>query len=105
MRDKILCLAFILILFTFGLIIELFIKNVRSNEVLISVTVKGAVIKQGVYFCHYGVSVSEVLEKCGGMTELGYLPDNFDYHSPITNDTIINIPKRYSTVRKNYEEN
>ncbi|MDO6995142.1 SLBB domain-containing protein [Brachyspira innocens] len=105
MRDRILCLSFILLIFLFGIFIDIFCKNKNTDDKLISITVKGAVVNQGVYFCRYGVSVAEVLELCGGMTELGYLPFGFDYNTPITNDTAINIQKRYSTIRKNYEEN
>ncbi|WP_300711801.1 SLBB domain-containing protein [uncultured Brachyspira sp.] len=107
MRDRILCLSFTLLIFVFGMLLNFFYKNTstNTNNTLISITVKGAVVNQGVYFCKYGISVSEVLELCGGMTELGYLPIGFDYNTPITNNTTINIQKRYSTIRKNYEEN
>ncbi|WP_300365030.1 SLBB domain-containing protein [Brachyspira sp.] len=105
MRDRILCLSFTLLIFVFGIILNFFYKNTDTNNTLISITVKGAVVNQGVYFCKYGTSVSKVLELCGGMTELGFLPAEFDYNTPITNDTTINIQKRYSTIRKNYEEN
>ena len=92
MRDRILCLSFTLLIFVFGMFINFLYESKNANNKLISITVKGAVVNQGVYFCKYGISVSEVLEICGGMT-------------PITNDTTINIQKRYSTIRKNYEEN
>ncbi|MEI0702801.1 hypothetical protein [Brachyspira intermedia] len=105
MRDRILCLSFTLLIFVFGIFVNFFYKYENANNKLISITVKGAVVNQGVYFCKYGISVSEVLENCGGMTELGFLPIGFDYNMPITNDTTINIQKRYSTIRKNYEEN
>ncbi|WP_028331234.1 hypothetical protein [Brachyspira alvinipulli] len=105
MRNRVFCLSFILMIFLLGILINIFHKNIEVNDTLISVTVKGAVISQGVYFCRYGISVADILEICGGMSELGFLPDNFDYNTPITNDIIITIPKRYSDIRKNYEEN
>ncbi|CRF34678.1 hypothetical protein BRSU_2176 [Brachyspira suanatina] len=105
MRDRILCLSFTLFIFVFGMFINIFYVAKNTNNELITITVKGAVVNQGVYFCKYGISVSEILEICGGMTELGFLPVGFDYNMPITNDTTINIQKRYSTIRKNYEEN
>ena len=105
MRDRILCLSFILLIFLFGIFVKTVYKSSEPDKKLISITVKGAVVNQGVYFCECGDSVANVLELCGGITELGYLPEGFDYNMPITNDITINIPKRYSTIRKNYEEN
>ena len=105
MRDRIICLSFILLIFLFGIFIDFYHKNNEENNILIRVTVKGAVVNQGVYFCKYGVSIGEILEKCGGLTDIGCLPYGFDYNMPITNDIEINIQKRYSTIRKNYEEN
>ncbi len=100
-----LCLSFTLLIFVFGLFINIFCKNIKTNDKLISITVKGAVVNQGVYYCKYGISISEVLEICGGLTETAYLPIGFDYNMPIIDDTVINIQKKYSTIRKNYEEN
>ena len=62
MRDRILCLSFTLLIFVFGMFINIFYKTNNTNNKLISITVKGAVVNQGVYFCKYGISVSEVLE-------------------------------------------
>lgn len=105
MRDRIFCLSFILLIFLFGIFINLYSKNNINNDELISITVKGAVVNQGVYFCKSGIKLSELLELCGGITETAYLPLGIDYNMPIINDTVINIQKRYSAIRNNYEEN
>lgn len=105
MREKVICLSFILFVFLFGIAIQLFRINENVEEKYINVSVKGAVAKAGTYLCRYGISVAEVLEMSGGMRESGYLPEGFDYNTPITEDIIINIPNRYSIVRNNFEEN
>lgn len=105
MREKVICLSFILFVFLFGIAIQLFRINENAEEKYINVSVKGAVAKAGTYLCRYGISVAEVLEMSGGMRESGYLPEGFDYNTPITEDIIINIPNRYSIVRNNFEEN
>lgn len=105
MREKVICLSFILFVFLFGIAIQLFRINENAEEKYVNVSVKGAVMKSGTYLCRYGISVAEVLEMSGGMRESGYLPEGFDYNTPITEDTIINIPNRYSIMRNNFEEN
>lgn len=105
MREKVICLSFILFVFLFGIAIQLFRINENAEEKYINVSVKGAVAKAGTYLCRYGISVAEVLEMSGGMRESGYLPEGFDYNTPITEDIIINIPNRYSIMRNNFEEN
>ena len=105
MKEKIICLSFILFVFLFGIAIKFFLINSNSEEKYINITVKGAVVSGGTYLCKYGTSVAEVLEIAGGMRDSGYLPESFDYNAPITEDIIINIPNRYSILRKNFEEN
>ena len=105
MKEKVICLSFILFVFLFGIAIKLFRINSNSEGRYISVTVKGAVVNVGTDLCKYGNSVAEVLEIAGGMRESGYLPEGFDYKTPITEDIIIDIPNRYSVLRKNFEEN
>lgn len=105
MRDKVICLSFILFVFLFGIAIKLFRINTNFTERYIKITVKGAVMNRGTYLCKYGISIAEILEMSGGMRESGYLPEGFDYNMPITEDTIINIPNKYSIIRKNFEEN
>ena len=104
MKEKVICLTFILFVFLFGITIKLFRINKTYEEKYINITVKGAVVSGGTYICKYGTSVAEVLEIAGGMRESGYLPEGFDYRTPITEDIIINIPNRYSIIRKNFEE-
>ncbi len=105
MRDKVICLSFVLFVFLFGIAIKLFRINTNFAERYINVTVKGAVMNRGTYLCKSGISIAEVLEMSGGMRESGYLPEGFDYNMPITEDIIINIPNKYSIVRKHFEEN
>lgn len=76
--------------------------KVYKDLPIIKVTLKGAVKKEGVYYVRYGVSIGELLEKCGGLTDLGYLDDNFDYNAPITEDVELVIPKKYTLRKKNY---
>lgn len=104
MKEKIICLSFILFVFLFGIVIKLFRINLNSEEKYVNITVKGAVANGGTYICKYGISVAEILEIAGGMRESGYLPEGFDYNMPITEDIIINIPNKYSILRKNFEE-
>ena len=104
MKEKVICLSFILFVFLFGIVIKLLRVNSNSEEKYINITVKGAVVSGGTYICKYGISVAEVLESAGGMRESGYLPEGFDYNTPMTEDIIINIPNRYSIIRKNFEE-
>lgn len=105
MRDKVICLSFILFVFLFAIVVKLFRINMDFAERYINITVKGAVMNRGTYLCKYGISVAEVLEMSGGMRESGYLPEGFDYNMPITEDIIINIPNKYSIIRKHFEEN
>ena len=105
MRERLICLCFILFVFLFGIAIKIFWINTNNNEEkYINITVKGAVMNSGTYFCKYGISFAEVLETAGGIKNGGYLPEGFDYNMPITEDIIINIPNRYSIIRKNFEE-
>ena len=103
MRERLICLCFILFVFLFGIAIKIFRINTSNNEEKY-ITVKGAVMNSGTYFCKYGISFAEVLETAGGIKNGGYLPEGFDYNMPITEDIIINIPNRYSIIRKNFEE-
>ena len=104
MKEKIICLSFILFVFLFAVAIKLLVVNSNSEEKYVNITVKGAVVSGGTYICKYGTSVAEVLESAGGMRDSGYLPEGFDYNTPITEDIIINIPNKYSILRKNFEE-
>ena len=105
MRERLICLCFILFVFLFGIAIKIFQIDTSDNEEkYINITVKGAVMNLGTYFCKYGISFAEVLETAGGIKDGGYLPEGFDYNMPITEDIIINIPNRYSIIRKNFEE-
>ena len=104
MKEKIICLSFILFVFLFAVAIKLLGVNPNSEEKYVNITVKGAVVSGGTYICKYGTSVAEVLESAGGMRDSGYLPEGFDYNTPITEDIIINIPNKYSILRKNFEE-
>lgn len=104
MREKVICLSFILFVFLFGIAIKIFQINTNMEEKYINITVKGAIMRSGTYFCKYGISIAKVLETAGGIKDGGYLPEGFDYNMPITEDIIINIPNKYSTIRKNFEE-
>ena len=104
MKEKIICLSFILFVFLFAVAIKLLVVNSNSEEKYVNITVKGAIVSGGTYICKYGTSVAEVLESAGGMRDSGYLPEGFDYNTPITEDIIINIPNKYSILRKNFEE-
>lgn len=104
MKEKIICLSFILFVFLFAVAIKLLVVNSNSEEKYVNITVKGAIVSGGTYICKYGISVAEVLESAGGMRDSGYLPEGFDYNTPITEDIIINIPNKYSILRKNFEE-
>ena len=84
MKEKIICLSFILFVFLFGIVVKLFRINLNSEEKYVNITVKGAVANGGTYICKYGISVAEILEIAGGMREIGYLPEGFDYNMPIT---------------------
>ena len=100
MKEKIICLSFILLVFLFGIIINTFYNNNTNTKRYIKVTMKGAVRHSGVYFCEYGSSFAELIESAGGITEKGYLPEGLDYNTPITNDIIINIPIKYYSIKK-----
>ena len=102
MKEKIICLSFILLVFLFGIIINTFYNNTNIKR-YIKVTMKGAVRHSGVYFCEYGSSFAELIESAGGITERGYLPEGLDYNTPITNDITINIPIKYYSIKKNTE--
>ncbi|MEI0579849.1 hypothetical protein [Brachyspira pilosicoli] len=103
MKEKIICLSFILLVFLFGIIINTFYNNDTNTKRYIKVTMKGAVRHSGVYFCEYGSSLAKLLESVGGITERGYLPEGLDYNMPITNDITINIPIKYYSIKKNTE--
>ena len=103
MKEKIICLSFILLVFLFGIIINTFYNNDTNTKRYIKVTMKGAVRHSGVYFCEYGSSLAKLLESVGGITERGYLPEGLDYNMPITNDITINIPAKYYSIKKNTE--
>lgn len=105
MKNKLIILSFILIIFLFGIFVNLINKNTNFDNRYIKVTLKGGVSKTGTYFCKYGTSISEVLLMAGGIKDTGYLPENLDYNTPITEDIIINIPNKYSTIKKSFEEN
>lgn len=101
MKEKIICLSFILLVFLFGIIINTL--NNTDTKRYIKVTMKGAVRHSGVYFCEYGSSFAKIIETAGGITERGYLPEGLDYNMPITNDITINIPAKYYSIKKNTE--
>ena len=103
MKEKIICLSFILLVFLFGIIINTFYNNDTNTKRYIKVTMKGAVRHSGVYFCEYGSSLAKLLESVGGITERGYLPEGLDYNMPITNDITINIPIKHYSIKKNTE--
>lgn len=103
MKEKIICLSFILLVFLFGIIINTFYNNSTNTKRYIKVTMNGAVRHSGVYFCEYGSSLAKLLESAGGITERGYLPEGLDYNTPITNDITINIPAKYYSIKKNTE--
>ena len=103
MKEKIICLSFILLVFLFGIIINTFYNNNTNTKRYIKVTMKGAVRHSGVYFCEYGSSFAELIESAGGITEKGYLPEGLDYNMPITNDITINIPTKYYSIKKDTE--
>ena len=103
MKEKIICLSFILLVFLFGIIINTFYNNDTNIKRYIKVTMNGAVRHSGVYFCKYGSSFAKLLESAGGITERGYLPEGLDYNMPITNDITINIPTKYYSIKKNTE--
>ena len=103
MKEKIICLSFILLVFLFGIIINTFYNNYTNTKRYIKVTMKGAVRHSGVYFCEYGSSLAKLLESVGGITERGYLPEGLDYNMPITNDITINIPIKHYSIKKNTE--
>ena len=115
MKEKIICLSFILLVFLFGIIINTFYNNNTNTKRYIKVTMKGAVRHSGVYFCEYGSSFADVyfceygssfaelIESAGGITEKGYLPEGLDYNMPITNDITINIPTKYYSIKKDTE--
>lgn len=107
MRRKVFCLSYILLIFLFGIFFDFFKKDKKIDKELpiINVVVKGAVRAQGTYYVRYGVSMGELLEKCGGITDIGYLPYDFDYNAPITEDITITVHKRYTLKKKLYEEN
>ncbi|MEI0530964.1 SLBB domain-containing protein [Brachyspira pilosicoli] len=102
MKEKIICLSFILLVFLFGIMINTFYNN-TNNKTYIKITIKGAVRHAGVYFCEYGSSFAKLIEIAGGITERGYLPEGLDYNMPITNDITINIPTKYYSIKKNTE--
>ena len=103
MKEKIICLSFILLVFLFGIIINTFYNNNIKTKKYIKVTIKGAIRHSGVYFCEYGSSFAKIIETAGGITQRGYLPEGLDYNMPITNDIIINIPIKYYSIKKNTE--
>ena len=103
MKEKIICLSFILLVFLFGIIINTFYNNNTKTKKYIKVTMKGAVRHSGIYFCEYGSTFAKIIETAGGITQRGYLPEGLDYNMPITNDIIINIPTKYYNIKKNTE--
>lgn len=106
MKSNVMFLSFILLLFIIGVSFKFFqnIKKTDRDSRIITVNLKGAVRKEGIYYIRYGATIGELLEKCGGITDLGYLQEGFDYNTPITEDTAITIPKKYTLKKNFYEE-
>lgn len=104
MTRFLLYLAFILTVFIIGFCIDYFSYDKVDNK-LISVEVKGQVIFPGIYYINIGSSWSDVLDKCGGITDLGLIPDNFDYNAPVIEDAVLFIPRKYILKKNIYEEN
>ena len=66
MRERLICLCFILFVFLFGIAIKIFWINTNNNEEkYINITVKGAVMNSGTDSCKYGISFAEVFRNCG----------------------------------------
>lgn len=106
MRDSIVCLTLIALVFTFGVFLyyEKNIKEYKSDSI-IKVTVKGAVKNPGDYYLKKGSVWGSVIEECGGILEKGYLPGNFDYKAPIFENSVLNVRTKYTLRKIIYEEN
>jgi len=104
MKHIILCIVFVLAVFLFGFLFD-YTSYETLDKKLISVEVKGQVKFPGMYYIRSGSSWSLVLDKCGGITDLALIPDNFDYNAPITEDSILIMPRKYFFRKNVYEEN
>ncbi len=105
MKNNILCLAFILIIFIVGIFIKANYKDdVNDSISIIKIEMKGQVQFPGTYYVRYGVSLAEMLDECGGITSMGSLPDGFDYNAPIYNNMTIVIPRKHILRKNLYEE-
>ncbi len=104
MKPIVLCMVFVLAVFFIGFLLD-YISDDTLDDLLIAVEVKGQVKFPGMYYIVSGSNWSLVLDKCGGTTDLALMPDNFDYNAPITEDSILVVPRKYFFRKNVYEEN
>lgn len=106
MKDSIVCLTLIVSVFTLGIFLY-YEKNVKEykTDLIVKVTVKGAVRNPGDYYFKKGTAWGSLIEECGGVLERGYLPENFDYKAPIIDNSILYVQSKYILKKIIYEEN
>ncbi len=94
MKHSILYLSSLFVVLFLAMFVVLFFDD-SEDITIVEVNIKGQVQFPGIYYVKYGSPLAQLLNEAGGVTDLGYIPDDFEYDLLIYTNMTITIPRKY----------